>query len=306
MLTSHTHRNLVWIDLDNPTEEEIHWVMDEYGVNQIVARELMTPTLKPKVDLYRDYIYLILHFPTLNRSGGPNIHGTKEIDFIIGKDFIITAHYGEVDFLHRLAKIFEVNSLLDGDDLGSHAGFLFFFMIREAYQTLENELDSIKDRLELAQANIFNGLEREMVIEISRLSRDLLDFTRATKLHREILHSFDIAGKKFFGDGFSYELHSVINEYYKVESSIESNRAFLLELRSTNNSLITTKQNEVMKILTIMAFVTFPLSLLAGIFGMNTAYMPIVGQNYDFWIIIVLMALLTGSFFYFFKKNKWL
>ena len=70
--------------------------------------------------------------------------------------------------------------------------------------------------------------------------------------------------------------------------------------------MLSSKENEVMKTLTIMAFVTFPLSLIATIFGMNTVNMPIIGGDYDFWIVIGIMAIFTFAFFVFFKKNKWL
>ena len=77
-------------------------------------------------------------------------------------------------------------------------------------------------------------------------------------------------------------------------------------LRETNNSLLTTKQNEVMKVFTIMAFVIFPLSLVAGIFGMNTAYIPIVGLPGDFWMVMGIMVVLGVLFLSFFMYKKWL
>ena len=70
--------------------------------------------------------------------------------------------------------------------------------------------------------------------------------------------------------------------------------------------MVSTKQNEVMKGLAIMAFVTFPLSLIATIFGMNTHYLPIVGMRGDFWVIIGAMLFLTACFFWYFKRKRWL
>jgi magnesium transporter len=97
-----------------------------------------------------------------------------------------------------------------------------------------------------------------------------------------------------------------MGEYYRIKNSVVTHYDSLHELRETNNSLLSTKQNEVMKILTIMAFITFPLSLFASIFGMNTVYLPIVGNQYDFWIITGGMVIATVAFFTFFKKKKWL
>ena len=61
-----------------------------------------------------------------------------------------------------------------------------------------------------------------------------------------------------------------------------------------------------MKVLTIMAFITFPLSVIASIFGMNTKTLPIVGVPHDFWIIMGIMVFATIMFFALFKYKKWL
>jgi magnesium transporter len=79
----------------------------------------------------------------------------------------------------------------------------------------------------------------------------------------------------------------------------------LHELRETNNSLLTTKQNETMKKLTLLAFITFPLSLIASIFEMNTVDMPIVGLQHGFWIIIGGMTVVGLAMFWYFKYKKW-
>ncbi|MDP2593668.1 MAG: magnesium transporter CorA family protein [bacterium] len=304
MITRYKHKNLHWIDIDSPSADEIRKISDEFGIHPVVSNELLSPTLKPRVDLYENYIYLILHFPSFHGALGER--KINEVDFIIGRDFILTTHYEEIDALHKFSKIFEVNSILDKSDIGKHAGFVFFYMVREAYQSLLNELEAVKDSLERIQERVFRGKEKEMVRELSYASRNLLDFTRATKLHKEVLHSFQVAGEKFFGADFTYHLRSILGEYYKVDDAISGNRAFLEELRQTNNSLLSTKQNEIMKVLTIMAFITFPLSLIAGIFGMNTDNLPIVGHPQDFWIVVGLMAILTAIFFWFFKHKKWL
>ena len=145
-----------------------------------------------------------------------------------------------------------------------------------------------------------------MVIALSNVSRDLLNLRQALNPHQDVLTSFIEAGKKFFGIEFSNHLNSIFDEYYRIKHSISVNSETLNELRETNNSLLSTKQNEVMKIFTIMAFVTFPLMLVTSIFGMNTDYLPIVGHNFDFLIIIGIMAVLAIVFFIFFKYKKWL
>lgn len=304
MLTKYTHKNVTWIDLESPTKEEVHKVMNEYSIHPTVAEELLMPTIKPRVDLHDNFIYLILHFPAFKHTH--HYQQNQEVDFIIGKDFIITTRYDTIDPLHEFSKIFETNSILDKSDIGTHAGFVFFFMIKKLYKSLENELEYIDDALETIEDDIFKGREKQVVVSLSIVSRDLLNFKQAMRSHKEVLDSFGEVGIRFFGKEFSHHIKSIINEYYKINSIIGMHNDSLYELRQTNDSLLSTKQNEVMKTLTIMALVTFPLSLVASIFGMNTGYLPIVGHTNDFWIVMGIMLMLTSSMFIFFKYKKWL
>ena len=163
--------------------------MDEYDINPLVAEELLSPTLKPKVDFYRDYIYLILHFPAF-RHTHQNTQSNQEVDFIIGKDHLITTRYDTIDPLHKFSKVFETDSILDKSDIGTHAGFVFFFMIKKLYKSLEHELEYIDDALETIEDEIFEGREKEMVVSLSIVSRDLLNFKQAMRTHKEVLDSF--------------------------------------------------------------------------------------------------------------------
>ena len=304
MIIRHQYKNLTWVDLESPTKEEVREIMEEYNIHPLVADELLSPTLRPKVDLYDNLIYLIMHFPVLYNMHGKS--GGQEIDFVIGKDFLVTTHYELIDPLHEFSKVFEVNSILDKSNIGTHAGFLFFYIIKELYRGLTVELDHISEELETIEDRIFKGEEAQMVESISRVNRDLLNVKQAIRPHKEVLDSFETAGKQFFGKEFAYHLQSISGEYYKVFNILEGQKETLLDLRTTNDSLLTTKTNEIMKILTIVAFITFPLTLIAGIFGMNAEYIPFIGHEKDFFIILGLMVVTVLMMFTFFKFKKWM
>ncbi|OIO32751.1 MAG: hypothetical protein CO061_02630 [Candidatus Yonathbacteria bacterium CG_4_9_14_0_2_um_filter_47_74] len=304
MISRYTHKNLTWVDIESPDKEEVRGIMEEYHVHPIVADELLSPTLRPKVDIYENCIYLILHFPTvIHKHNGKS---EQEVDFVIGKNFIITTHYDLVDPLHDFSKVFEVNSILDKSNISEHAGYLFFYLMRELYKNLIEELDTVSNMLDDIERQIFNGNEIKMVKVISGAARNLLNFKQAIRHHKEVLESFELAGEKFFGSEFSYYLRAITGEYYKINNMLDGHKETLAELRDTNDSLLTTKTNEIMKNLTILAFVTFPLSLLAAIFGMKTEHTPLVGGSFDFWIIIGVMVAATFAMLSFFKHKKWI
>ncbi|MDZ4227374.1 MAG: CorA family divalent cation transporter, partial [Patescibacteria group bacterium] len=121
MRSRYEHNGLVWIDLESPSREEVQDIINEFGIQPLVAEELLLPTTKPRVEITPDYMYLVLHFPALRHS-----HKTKEqeLDFIIGQRYLITTRYDTIDPIHKFSKIFEVNSILDKSNVGEHAGYL--------------------------------------------------------------------------------------------------------------------------------------------------------------------------------------
>ncbi len=304
MLSRYTHKKITWIDLESPTSDEVREVMKEFNIHPIIANELLSPTLRPKVETHPGHMYMILHFPVFQHQNGES--SEQEIDFIIGKNFLITTRYETIDPLHDFSKMFEVNTITDKSNMGDHAGFVFYYIMKELYKSLIQELEHIDNELEMIESNIFKGHEKEMVMSLSHTSRDLLNFKQSMRLHKDVLNSLEILGTQFFGAKFSYYLHSITGEYYKIANSIEGHKETLIELRKTNDSLLSTKQNEIMKILTIVAFITFPLSLIASVFGMNTKILPIVGMPGDFWVVMGIMFLATIGMFGFFRYKKWL
>ena len=279
-------------------------LVDEYNIHPLVAEELFSPSIKPKVDVYEHFTYLILHFPAAKHTYSTD--SNQEVDFVIGKDFLITAHYDTIDPIHKFSKEFESQAITSSGNIGTHAGHIFYAVMRKLYKALGHELEYVESILNEIETQIFEGREKEMVKELSENARVLLDFKQAIAPHNQVLSSLEMATKDFFGKEYQYPMKNIIAEYERVRTMIQRQRETLTELRETNNSLLSTKQNEVMKTLTIMAFVTFPLSLIGTLFGMNTVNIPIVGVANDFWIVILLMALLTLVFFIYFKHKKWL
>lgn len=304
MITRYTHNEITWVDVESPTKEEAISLTKEFNLHPLAAAELTAPTMRPKMDIYDDALYLILHFPALRHTHGKE--SRQEIDFIIGKKYLLTVHYDTIDTLHKFAKEFEVNSLLDKHEIGNHAGYLFFSMAKKLYRSLEHELDDIETRLKKAEGKIFKGREDKMVEELSYINRDLLDFKQAIRPHTEVLKTFETISIKFFGDEFAFYVRSIFGEYYKVANMLESHKEMSKDLRETNDSLLTTKNGLIMKRLTFVSFSTFPPMLIANIFGMNATHTPLMGKVYDFWWIIGIMTAATSAIIGYFFYKKWL
>jgi magnesium transporter len=251
MINTREYKNVTWIDLESPTQDEIRGLAAEYEIHPLAAEELLLPK-RSKVDRYDGFTYLVLHLP-----------GEKEIDFIIGKEYIVTARHGSIDPLHKFSKMFEVNSVLERNALiGEHPGYMFYYMMKEVYRALHDELEVVKDDLAEIEKAIFTGHEKQMVLAISNASRELLSFRHATSLHEEALKSFGEAAQASFGDEFVQYVDAMTNEYTRVEKTVQGLLDSVGELRQTNAALLETKQNRIMMALTIITVLSSLLLLL--------------------------------------------
>ncbi len=307
MIKEYKYKNHKWIDLENPQDEEINKVIRQYDIPIEVAEDLFSPTPKQRVVMYSNCVYIVLHFPTLigHKEKTPHHYDNRqEIDFIVGRDFLITVHYAEVKSINQFS---EALSIVSGDEqVEDNAGFIFHKLIKHLYHSLLHDVEVIKSALHKAENAIFKGEEKKMVIELSHIHRDILRFNNALIPHKEAIGLLNQMFKEFLGEKYEYFIRDMFAEYQRVDRRMHNNKDLLDELRHTNDSLLSAKQNEAMKGLTMMAFITFPLTLIAALFSMRAETMPIIGTPHDFLIIIGIMCLVIVLCLGFFKYKKWL
>jgi magnesium transporter len=303
MISKYTYKGLTWIDLESPTADELTHIMEGYSIPPIVGEEMKNVSFQSKVDLYPNFIYLILHFPEISHNGNKSVE--KEIDFIVSNNFIITTHYEPIDSLHEFSKTFEVDAILEKRMDVDHAGFLFFHLIKSLYVHTRYQLNSVNILLKDVENKIFEGSEGKMVASLSNINRTLLDFRQAIRFHKEVLNSFELAAKNFFGDKFGYYISAIISEYNKTQSTLDSHKEILDDLRVTNDSILANKTKETMKILTIITFLISPITIISDIFVINSKFLQSQSTS-SYTLVLILMLAASLIAFIYIKRKKWL
>ncbi len=302
MISRYSAHGLTWIDLESPTPEETAHIVEEFGIPSLVGQELVDHTMRSKVDLYPDFLYLVLHFPLIEDQDKE-----QEIDFIVGQKFMITVRYESIRAIDSFKKIFERHTLGAQMAMTAHGTFLFMQLTKLLYRSLFHQLEAMTDTLKNIESKIFTKNQVSIVRDISKVSRALLDFKQSTRFHGEVLASYESASKRLFGEEYAYYAEVATSEYKKVSSILESHRDVINELQRTNDTLLSTKSNEIMKNFTIMTFVMLPLTLITGIFGMNTVPDLIFIKSFeDFFFIIGVMGVTGLVLFLFFKIRRWI
>lgn len=304
MVTRHVRDNVTWIDLEAPTQDELSEIMREFSIDQRIEEEIITPTPYPLSLASSEYLYLILHFPTADPNGGTR---NQEIDFIVGKNFLITARYEVIDSIITLHRVFEAEELLGrGGHSKTHS--MVEMTLRRLYGAIREEMERVAGRLDRIERDIFAGKERETVRTISETGRVLLRFETILARHEEPLDSFleNACSAGFFGKGFADNAVRIRAEHDHVAAIVASYRAVASELRVTNDSLLSSSQNKTMQVLTGLTFLSAPATLLATLFGANMLSIPLANHPFGFWIVACIMFVVSSLFFLLFKLKKWL
>jgi Mg2+ and Co2+ transporter CorA len=183
---------------------------------------------------------------------------------------------------------------------------LFFALLNELYQTSSSKLDYIESKLADIEGSIFNENEKQMVVEIAKTNKRLIAYRHILRAHEDIFFELEPLIEKSYDGTYRDDFTNMRKMYIMLLHRSNTLFETLNAIRTANDSMLNTKQNETIKTLTIMAFITFPLTLFSSMFGMNTEATPIIGQRYDFWIIVGTMSTAAIFFFFFFKYKKWM
>ncbi|MEK7500634.1 MAG: magnesium transporter CorA family protein [Patescibacteria group bacterium] len=299
--TPHT----TWLDIKDPSPKELQFLARNYGLHHLIIESLKEPTIRSNAEDYNGYLYVVLHFPVFNPA--KKISEPVEIDFIITPDTLISVRYQKIEPLEDLLQKCKLpQSALKDRTMSKGAIYLFYHIVKGLYDFSLRQLDHVDSKIGQIEEAIFSGHHKEMLLALSLARSDVLNFLRTLRPQNTVLES--LLGRS--DDGLEKQarpyLIDLLGLHHRVLNQAESNRETIEGLQTTNDALLEHRTNEIMKVLTIMAFITFPLTLLANIFSMNTQTTPLVGRPYDFWIIVAIMLAAVLTFFVYFKHKKWL
>lgn len=294
---------VIWINLKNPTSDEVKTVMRELDLPPGLMNDLTAPIPQNYAAMVEDTIKIVLDFPVVKRIDAQHPY---EVKFLISKHSLLTVQYEEMGGMDKFKRQAEVASTLRKTQKKLTGADLCIPLINQLYSNTAEKLSYLETKLTDIEGALFNENEKEMVFQISDISKKIISFKHTLTGHKDIFEDAQPFFKKIYKDHFDTDLENIFRQYEILTQHTKTLSETLTALRDTNTAMLYTKQNEVMKIFTIMAFVTFPLTLLSSLFGMNTVSAPIIGNDHDFWIIVVIMLIATTCFFAFFKHKKWM
>ena len=292
-----------WIDIKNPTKKDIDYLKKEFNFHPLVLEELIIPSYRSKVESYPSYLFMIFYYPVYNKERRET--RAKELDIIITKDAVITNHSYSILPLQKIFNRCKDYPRAKKRYMGQDSGHLLYHILNIIWKSCLTKLVRIDQRLDGIEKEMFAEKEKEMVLEISLVKTDIINFWRIIEPQKRILESLSEEGTRFFGETLFHYFSDISGTFEQILNALQTYKETVLALEDTNQSLLSTKINEIIKVLTVFSAIFLPLTLIASIWGMNIP-MPLTKSVSGFWIISGVMIILVGFMIIFFHKKKWL
>jgi magnesium transporter len=287
-----------WVDFNEPTDEEINHLTSTFQFHPLAIEDCINHTLqRPKLDYYEDNTFFVTH---IVREDKKDII-KEELDFFIGNNFIVTFHLNSSQ---------EVNDVWA--KIMTQTDIARLSILKVFYQILDNIVDNyfpiiynIEDKLDEIEDNTQKQAMNNLLKELFDTRYKLLNLMHTVNPMRDLLYRMlnsnrlnDVINRKeYFSDIYDHLL--------KLSEMLMANREITADIRDNYLSLNSHQTNNVMKVLTIMTSIFAPLTLIAGIFGMNFEHMPELSWKYGYPLSLLLMGLIGFSMFIWFKKKGW-
>jgi len=290
-----------WIDMVKPDGEDLEWLQESFGLHPVVMDELKNYSVHSRVEASDGYLYLIYHFPIYDAS--EKTSRRAEIDFIITKKDVVTIRHDDEGIFDDFKKAFGTES---GKKFPATTLELAYHLLAHVINFNHRQLNHIQEKTESVGAELFKGNEVELLKKISYIKRDLSEYQLIAKPQQHLFSSLVERGQNFWGQQSKIYLEDLLGKYLKLLARLEYHREAVLDFEATNNQLLNVRNNEVMKMFNTLAFVTFPMMLIAALFSMRTGGIPLTDDPAGFGIIAGSMAVAIIVMLIFFKKKHWL
>lgn len=300
------NQGLVWLNVTKQEEGALRAVQKRYNFHEQDILESLPPFQRPKIVRKPDYYFMVLHFPVFDRK--TRRLGFTEVDFFLNANSLVTIHNNSLPVIDRFFSECKKDENFRNKYFQGTAAHILFELLSRMLDAIFPILLHVNEDINSVDKKLFSELpDRRMAEEILRLKTNVVTFRRTTQGHRTVLERLIMySGRGLDIASYQEYINSLREFSNEIWHMLESQKESVNALHETNESLVSLRMNQIMKTLTIISVITFPLSLLAALFGIQARGTPWVNEPFGFWMIsglVILGALLMALVF---KRKKWM
>jgi magnesium transporter len=293
---------LRWINIERPRAIDRAWLEEHFAFHSLDYEDVFSRNQRPKVDEYPDYLFVVLHFPRFDKQVGRL--NAAELDVFVGSDFIITLPNEPIQPLEYLFERCRANEELREQLFAKGAGYLLYKIVDDCVDASFPMLRKMGNKLERLEEDIFEGRSEEIVRDISNVKQEIINFRKIIRPQRAALRDLERT-RRYVPEDLEMYFDDIVDASERIWDMLENYKEVIEALESTNESVLSHRVNDVLRVLTSISVIVLPLTLVASIWGMNVG-VPGEGSMHAFWIVIATMVVLLGSMLGYFRHRGWL
>lgn len=295
--------NLIWVDMERPGKKEEDVLSDIFNFHPLTIEDARETRNQPKVEVFPDYLFFIVHGVRPGQTQSNNFT-TKELDGYIGANYVVTYHHENfysIDnvkrqvcsspFICKRGPSYLLNRILDE--------------LVDLYMPVIDDYDSSINEMEERIFRMKRG-SNEMLSEIMGLRRSVARLRRISSKQLDVLYKFAHGDFPFIDAEDLPFYRDVYDHLQRITDLSEGYRDLVGGLMDIHFNVIATRTNDVMKVLAVFSAIMLPLSLIAGIYGMNFENMPELHSPYGYFFTLGLMLVVGGGLFIYFWRQGWI
>lgn len=293
---------LKWHHILNPGEEDFSFLREKYHFHPLDIEDCRSLNQRPKIDIYDDYYFLILHFPNFDRQ---NVFiKTKEIKVFWGEDYLISIEKSPWITGQLFSEYKERDDNDEDLDVGTSDALLYRMLERLMRESIYL-LRKVGLDLELINRELFGNKQVKIIERISVTRKNIILINTIFKPQLRLFHKFETGQVSGFADNMEDYWGNILDYYQKMWDMTEDYEDLIEGLSKTFDSMQTNKTNEIVKILTLISSIILPLTFITSLYGMNVM-LPLAENTTAFWLLLVGMVSISVLMIIYFKRKRWM
>jgi magnesium transporter len=294
---------LRWINIERPGPVDRAWLEEHFEFHALDYEDVASRNQRPKIDEYEDYLFIVLNFPVFDKAVGRLNAG--ELDMFVGPDYLITLPNSELPPVEYLFERCRSNAEVREALFSKGTGYLLYKIVDDSFDYCFPMLRKMGNKLERLEEDIFEGRSEEVVRDISNVKQEIINFRKIIRPQRSVLRDLERSKQRYLAEDMEIYFDDIVDASERIWDMLENYKEVVEALEDTNESVLSHRVNDVLRVLTAFSVVILPLTLVASVWGMNVR-VPGEQDITAFWIIIVAMVVMLGGMLAFFRRRGWL
>jgi magnesium transporter len=297
-------RGIKWVNLNGLSDSAmLERIGGCFDLHSLVLEDILNTEQRSKLEDYGNYLYLVLKTFRYENKGAEEKIECNQISLVLGKNFVLSfleadgAQFGSVRERLHSGK---------GQIRKLGADFLMYCLIDAIVDSYFVILERLDEKTEVLETELMAHPRPRTLHSIYRLKREGGFLRKLLWPLREVISSLQRGDSPLFTRNTLLYLRDVYDHTIHIIESVESLRDLTAGMLDIYISSVSYRMSTVMKVLTVITTIFMPLSLIAGIYGMNFQYLPGLGWEWGFFAVLGAMAMISAGMLALFRWKKWL